>query len=237
MPAALRLLHLVGIFSLGIMLWSGLLIYWAHDPYEIVVFGTTLFHFFPDWFYNLTGAKRKLATGMGWHFVVQWVFIANGLLYCAYLAYSGHWRQVLPTRWRHFPQAVQVALHDFGLVKQLPPQGLYNAAQRISYAAVPVMGLLASLSGWAIYKPVQLGWLLGLFGNYEVARGVHFVTALLFVGFVLVHVAQVLKAGYRHLGAMFLGTPAPMGGHEEEHSSTNVPQGLITGYTATSDVE
>jgi hypothetical protein len=60
-----------------------------------------------------------------------------------------------------------------------------------------------------MYKPVQLGWVLHLFGTYEVARGVHFITALLFVGFILVHVAQVLKAGTKHLAAMFLGTPMP----------------------------
>lgn len=219
MPPSLRLLHLVGMFCLGLMLWSGLLIYWAHDPYDLTLFGYTVFHFFPDWFYELTGAKRHLAKGMGWHFVVMWVFMANGLIYWAWVFFSGHWREVLPIRFRHFGEAFQVVLHDLGLRKTLPPQGMFNAAQRFAYSAVPLMGMAATLSGWAMYKPVQLGWVLHLFGDYETARGVHFVTALLFVGFILVHLGQVAKqafaTGWGHLSAMFLGTPYP-----SEHMET-----------------
>jgi len=209
------------------MLWSGLLIYWAHDPYDLVVFGYTVFHFFPDWFYELTGAKFSLATGMGWHFVIQWVFIANGLMYCAWLALSGHWKEILPNKIRYFTEALQVTLHDVGLVKKLPPQGMFNAAQRFAYTSIPLFGALATLSGWAMYKPVQMGWLLHLFGTYEIARGVHFITALLFVGFILVHVAQVLKAGVKHLSAMFLGTPMALHGAAKEVEKDILPNGTI----------
>ena len=214
MPSALRLLHLVGIFCLGLMLWSGLLIYWAHDPYRITVFGYEVFHFFPKGFYQFFGAEFKLAQGMGWHFAIQWLFMANGLLYVGWLALSGHWRDLAPTRLRVFADAWLVTLHDLGLRKTAPAQqGRYNAAQRLAYASVPLLGAAASLSGWAMYKPVQLGWLTGLFGSYENARLVHFATALAFTGFVVIHVAQVLRqallTGWAHLGAMFLGTPDP----------------------------
>ncbi len=214
MPAALRLLHLVGIFSLGLMLWSGLLIYWAHDPYRITVLGYEVFHFFPKGFYQFLGAERKLAQGMGWHFAVQWIFMANGLLYTGWLWVSGRWRDLAPRRWGELADAVHVALHDVGLRKQAPPQtGRYNAAQKLAYASIPLLGAMATLSGWAIYKPVQIGWLLGLFGNYENARLVHFCTALAFTGFIGIHVAQVLRqalqTGWGHLGAMFLGTADP----------------------------
>ena len=217
MAFLLRLTHAVGILTLFLMLWSGLLIYWAHDPYEITVFGYTLFHFFPDGFYKALNVPYKLGLGMGWHFTVQWFYIGNGLLYTAWLFISGHWRDVVPTRLHEFIDAAKVAGHDFGLVKTLPPQGRYNAAQKISYAGIPVLGMVATLSGWAMYKPVQLGWVLHLFGTYEIARGVHFITALLFVGFIVVHVVQVLvqavKSGWAHLGAMFIGTPDPEEGH------------------------
>ena len=48
------------------MIWSGALIYWANDVYRVGLGSFTLFHFFPDWFYNLTGintAWRKAWRG------------------------------------------------------------------------------------------------------------------------------------------------------------------------------
>jgi Ni,Fe-hydrogenase I cytochrome b subunit len=50
---------------------------------------------------------------------------------------------------------------------------------------------VATLSGFAIYKPVQLAWLTALFGGYELARYWHFVTVWVFVGFTLIHVILV----------------------------------------------
>jgi thiosulfate reductase cytochrome b subunit len=39
---------------------------------------------------------------------------------------------------------------------------------------------------------VQLAWLTGLFGGYEVARRVHFVAMTGIVGFIVVHLVLVL---------------------------------------------
>jgi hypothetical protein len=47
------------------MIWSGLLIYWANDVYELRVGGVTLFHFFPDWFYRALDLEHSLATARG----------------------------------------------------------------------------------------------------------------------------------------------------------------------------
>ena len=47
------------------------------------------------------------------------------------------------------------------------------------------------LTGFAIYKPVQLAWLTALFGGYELARYWHFLAVWIFVGFTLLHVALV----------------------------------------------
>jgi len=48
-----------------VMIWSGLLIYWANDVYELRVGGVTLFHFFPDWFYRALDLEHSLATARG----------------------------------------------------------------------------------------------------------------------------------------------------------------------------
>ncbi|HEX7926499.1 MAG TPA: cytochrome b/b6 domain-containing protein, partial [bacterium] len=88
---------------------------------------------------------------------------------------------------------------------ELPPQGKFNAAQRIAYSAILAMGVVAVASGLAIYKPIQLGPLRALFGGYEGARLVHFLMAVGFVAFFLVHIAQVIRAGWNNFQAMVTG--------------------------------
>ena len=47
------------------MIWSGILIYWANAVFSIKIFGYELFHFFPAWFYEFLGvpfpSRRRLA--------------------------------------------------------------------------------------------------------------------------------------------------------------------------------
>ena len=67
---------------------------------------------------------------MAWHFFLMWFFAVNGLLYVSYTILSGEWRKLLPNR-RSFREAVHVVLHDLQLLKTPPPQGKFNAAQRL----------------------------------------------------------------------------------------------------------
>jgi thiosulfate reductase cytochrome b subunit len=67
------------------------------------------------------------------------------------------------------------------------------------------LGAISALTGFAIYKPVQLSWLTDLFGGYELARYWHFVVVWLFVGFTLLHVALVLLVDPASLRGMITG--------------------------------
>ena len=69
----------------------------------------------------------------------------------------------------------------------------YNALQRGAYFSMSVFALFAILSGWAMHKPVQLGWLERLFSSYEGARVVHFVCMLVLGAFVVPHVVLVIS--------------------------------------------
>jgi len=51
-----------------LMIWSGLLIYWANSVYRIGFGSFTLFQFFPDRFFNFLGVGHRLADGMALHF-------------------------------------------------------------------------------------------------------------------------------------------------------------------------
>jgi thiosulfate reductase cytochrome b subunit len=203
-PLAIRWFHWINFPVLALMIWSGLWIYWANDVYRLGWGTTTLFKFFPQSFYQALHLDHKLAQGMSWHFLLMWAFFLNGLLYVLYTFFSGEWRYLLPDR-HSLREAGQVLLHDLGLRKTAPPVRKYNGAQRIAYTAVILMGLGSLLTGLAIYKPVQFGWLARLLGGYEVARFQHFVLTIGYVLFFVVHVAQVVRAGWNNFRSMVAG--------------------------------
>ncbi len=203
-PLAIRWFHWVNFPLLLVMIWSGLLIYWANGVYRIGWGDTTLIKFFPKSFYQALHIPHHLAKGMAFHFVFMWAFAINGLLYVLYTFLSGQWRLLLPDR-HSFKQAWQVILHDLHLRKALPPQKKYNAAQRISYTAIVIAGLGSLVTGLAIYKPVQFYWLCWLCGGYAAARVEHFILTIIYCLFFLVHIMQVLLAGWNNFRAMVAG--------------------------------
>ena len=203
-PLAIRWFHWLNFPLLAVMIWSGLLIYWANDVYKIGFGDRTLLKFFPDSFYKALNIPYRLAEGMAYHFVFMWLFFLNGIAYVLYTILSGEWKYLLPNR-RSFPEAWQVILCDLRIRKTRPPQGKYNAAQRIAYSAIIIMGIGSILTGLAIYKPVQLEWLCFVFGGYKMARIIHFALTIGYVVFFLVHIIQVIMAGWNNFRAMITG--------------------------------
>ena len=203
-PLAIRWFHWVNFPVLALMIWSGLWIYWANDVYRIGLGSHTLFHFFPDGFYQALGINGRLAEGMAWHFYLMWFFAANGVAYVVYTAFSGEWRYLVPDR-RSFREAVLVTLHDLGFWRGELPQRKYNGAQQIAYSGIILMGFGSLITGLAIYKPIQLSWLAELLGGYQAARFEHFLLAWGYVLFFLVHVAQVARAGWNNFRSMVSG--------------------------------
>lgn len=197
---AVRWFHWINFPVLFVMIWSGILIYWANDVYSIGPL-----HFFPDFVYRIFRLDHKLAFGMNLHFLFMWFFTVNGVLYVAYTLISGEWRYLVPRSPSAFRDAWQVMLHDVGLRKSLPTQEKYNAAQQITYTAIVAMGAASVLTGLAIYKPVQLKWIAALAGGYESARLIHFVLTLGYLLFFIIHIAQVVRAGWRNFQSMVTG--------------------------------
>jgi thiosulfate reductase cytochrome b subunit len=121
-----------------------------------------------------------------------------------YTALSGEWRFLFPER-RSLRDAIQVTLVDLHLRKGLPEQTKYNGAQRIAYTSVILMGAGMLLTGLAIYKPTQAHWLTTLLGGYEMARWLHFWVTMSFLAFFVVHIVQVVLAGWNNFRAMVSG--------------------------------
>ncbi len=201
---AIRWLHWINFPVLGIMVWSGLLIYWANDVYRIGWGDRTILKFFPDSFNKALNLPYRLAEGMSFHFLFMWIFAINGIIYFFYLLFSKEYKLILPNK-KSLKEAWLVLLHDLHIKKGSPPQKKYNAAQRIAYSGVIVMGFFMLLTGLAIYKPVQFNLLCTLLGGYEWARAEHFIITILFCLFFLVHIMQVLLAGWNNFRGMVTG--------------------------------
>src|SRR5260370_32910805 len=125
---AISWMHWINFPLLVVMIYSGLLIYWADSQYEglnahrvyRVGFGSwTLFQLFPTWFYNTLHLKFQLAKGLGYHFFFMWFFALNGVAYVLYTFFSGEWRRLGPTR-RSFWGAISGRRHHLPC-SQHPP--------------------------------------------------------------------------------------------------------------------
>ena len=174
-PAIVRVTHWVGAAAMIVMISSGWAIYNAAPILPFVVP--------PSW--TLGG---WLGAGIAWHISAMWVLVADGAVYLGWGLASGHFR-------RHFlPLQPRAVLRDLGSALRFRLRhrlGTYNAIQRLLYVLVTVAAVLAVLTGLAIWKPVQLGWLTWVFGGYDLARRLHFALMSAIVAFLVVHVALV----------------------------------------------
>lgn len=203
-PRAIRWMHWFNFPILTVMIWSGLRIYWSFDVSRVpsIRFGEETL--FPEGFYDALQLDRKLARGMAFHFSFGWLFLINGLAYVVYLAASREWRHLIP-RLTDLKKVPGVLMHDIGLRKDKPAQGQYNVMQQLAYSGVIFLGFIALATGFAIYKPVQLGWLTAIFGGYQSARLIHFIVTMSFLAFFVVHILQVVRAGFGNFWSMISG--------------------------------
>ena len=212
-PLAIRWMHWINFPVLFIMVFSGMRIYWndsdnahlhAHAIYRVGVGSFTLFRMFPESFWKALNIPGFVTQGMGDHFFFMWIFAINGIAYAAFLWFSGEWRFLVPSP-HSLREGLQVLLVSVGLRKGLPAQRKYNAAQRIAYSVVLLMGLGSLLTGLAIYKPTQAHYLTTILGGYEWARWEHFWLTIGFCLFFVVHVVQVAFAGWNSFRSMISG--------------------------------
>jgi thiosulfate reductase cytochrome b subunit len=190
-PLAIRIMHWIGAPTVICMMLSGWAIYDASPDLPFT---------FPRWM-TLGG---WLAGGIAWHISVMWLLFADGIAYLIYGIASGHfWRDLSPPN----PLAVIRTIFAALTGRLGHSLGHYNAVQRVLYAGVIVLICLQVLTGVAIWKPVQLGWLTELLGGFPIARGIHLAAMIGIVLFLVIHLTLV--AIYpRTLVAMLAGVAA-----------------------------
>jgi thiosulfate reductase cytochrome b subunit len=145
-----------------------------------------------------------LSGARNWHFAMMWVLALNGAVYLAFIWLHGEWRDLAPRR-GDIRDAWEMIRFYLFVRKTHPHQGKHNALQKGVYFALPWLGVLAVLTGLAIWKPVQLAPLTALFGGYAWARYWHFVVMLTLVLLGAGHVFMVFAVDPASLVSMVTG--------------------------------
>lgn len=153
---------------------------------------------FPAW--ATIPSAKWLAMGRQWHLFFAWVFVINGAIFAAYGLYSRHFKtDLLPTK--QDLEAIPRAVKDHLVLRR--PKGdeakRYNVLQKMAYLSV-IFGLapLIVLTGLTMSPTIDAAfpWLLSIFGGRQAARTIHFIACFSFVGFIAVHVSQVILTGF-----------------------------------------
>jgi thiosulfate reductase cytochrome b subunit len=163
--------------------------------------------------YVRTGYGFVLPDQNGWsralHFEAAWLVLFTGAIYIAFGLYARHFlRNLVPEREDVRCAAVALAIRSH--LRGVPPdRHSYNVLQRIAYLSVvfvlfPVMiwtGLAMSPAFVSAFP-----WTVTIFGGHQSARTIHFLGTVLLVAFLLIHMAMVVRAGFRErMRAMISG--------------------------------
>lgn len=188
-PAWVRVMHWINALAIILMIMSGWQIYNA----------SPLFNFRFDHSITLGG---WLGGALLWHFAAMWLLMLNGLAYLITGLATGRFRsKLLPITPRGVMADLKAAL-TFKLAHD--DLTVYNSVQKVLYAGIILVGIVVVLTGLSMWKPVQLHWLVSLFGDYPAARYVHFVCMALICAFLVVHIALAILVP-KSLRAMIIG--------------------------------
>ena len=199
-----RVTHWVNAIALTLMVGSGLRIFNAYPAFARRGEQFCCYPFehkaIPDYltFGGWLGGARH------WHFALMWILVLNGLVYLTFIYLHGEWRDLVPRRGDARDALAMIKFYLF-VSKTHPKQGKHNAMQKVTYFALPVLAIVQVLTGLAIWKPVQLGWITALFGGFVWARYWHFMTMVGLIALSFAHVFMVFAVDPYSIQSMVTG--------------------------------
>ena len=234
---SVRVCHWINVIACAYLLVSGVHIlldfpelYWGHTGYR----GYPAIFKLSDWglSWDEAGKLGDRRWGRNYHVTFAWVFLINGLVYVGWNLYTRHFReQMVPARTELTKANVWADLRDHfrWRSRRHPPHraqsarrgprhasgSSYGTLQKSSYLLlifvfVPFMILsgVAQSPGYTAAMPV----LLDLFGGRQSARTLHTIATVLLVLFVVVHLLEVVAAGFfTKVRSMITGKESPRG--------------------------
>lgn len=163
---------------------------------------------FPSWM--TMPSNNWLSAARNWHFFFAWLFVINGVCFVSYILITKHVQRDLAPSKQELAGIGQ-SIKDHLKFKHAEGEEAkrYNVLQKLAYLSVIFVLLpLVILMGWAMSPYLNAlfpGW-VDLFGGRQSARTIHFIVAWLLVGFVFIHVFQVIITGlWNNLRSMLTG--------------------------------
>lgn len=139
--------------------------------------------------------RENIGLGRHWHGLGVMLWVLNGLVYVILLFATGLWTRIFPTSWDVFPEAWESfkIYAGFGVpdIEHFQP---YDALQMLTYTGVVfILAPLMIFTGLAMAPAIRarFPWYLRIFGNFQIARSLHFICHALFVLFIIGHVGLV----------------------------------------------
>jgi thiosulfate reductase cytochrome b subunit len=204
---SVRICHWINVIACVYLLVSGVHIlldfpelYWGNTGYR----GYPAIFKLSDWGLSWEEAGRlgDRRWGRNYHVTFAWVFLINGLVYVAWNLYTAHFRKrMLPARAELTMPHLRTDLRDHlrWRSRRHISSGSYGTLQKTSYLLlifvfVPFMILsgVAQSPGYTAAMPV----LLDMFGGRQSARTLHTIGTVVLVLFVVVHLLEVVAAGF-----------------------------------------
>jgi thiosulfate reductase cytochrome b subunit len=153
---------------------------------------------FPAW--ATIPSAKWLAMGRQWHLFFAWLFVINGLIFTAYALASRHATRDLAPSGTDL-RSIGKSLRDHLLLRHPTGEAAkrYNVLQKLAYAFILfAVAPLIVLTGLAMSPTIDTAfpWILTILGGRQAARTLHFIACFSFVGFIVIHVIQVILTGF-----------------------------------------
>ena len=212
-PVWVRITHWLNVVAVVVLIMSGLNILAAHPHLYWGLTSTFADPWIstprvPNWL--LIPQGRNLAEARNYHFLFAWIFVINGLIYLAFGLITRRFaRRLAPTAADLKGIGASVAEHARFRFPTDDHARTYNVIQKLTYLAMIVivlpMMLITGLSMSPGFNAIG-GILLEIMGGRQSARTLHFISAALIVGFIVIHVGLVIWTGLiNNMRAMITG--------------------------------
>ena len=198
-PTIVRLSHWMIAIAVAILIPSGLEIFAAFPSFGDKTPEHVLF--IPPPAVRIGG---WLGGALQWHLTFAWLYVAAGVSSLVYQATSGNYAQVLFNT-RDLPGLWPMIRHYFLFGPKPPERDTYNPLQKLAYTTAIAFGSVLMVTGLALYKPVQLSWLVAVLGGFRLIRIWHFIAMCGLLAFIAGHVVMVALHGWSNFASMWTG--------------------------------
>jgi Ni/Fe-hydrogenase b-type cytochrome subunit len=205
-PAMVRVCHWAFALSLVALIGSGLEVFAAFPSFGEKLPQSDLF--VPPSIVRLGG---WLGGALQWHFTFAWLLMASMMLYFTYQFVSGNVRQVLFAR-DDVRGVWPTARHYFLFGPKPAVTATYNPLQKLAYSVALLLIVVSLITGFALFKPVQLSWLVYGLGGFRLTRIWHFAAMCGLLAFIPGHLLMVALHGWKNFAGMWTGGKASLSG-------------------------